>query len=280
MSGFLDHAAASARRNAGKWRKEGALFRYRSPRSRPSFLPGAGFGLVAEVKRKSPSKGGVMPPGLSPAALACSYRAAGAEAVSVVVEEEHFGGSPSVFAEVARSVELPLLWKDFVVDGYQLELAAALGASAILLIAALLPGEELSGMMGVARACGLRPLVEVHDRAEAERALAAGADLVGVNHRDLRTLEMDMTLTETLASLLADVAAVAESGISRPQESARMRRLGYRAILVGHALAGAPDPAMAARGLLWGSSERDPHSPEPAGPEPRACRRVEGQGTN
>jgi indole-3-glycerol phosphate synthase len=252
VSGFLDQAAASARRNVEKWRREGALFRYRSPRPRPPFLPGAGFGLVAEVKRKSPSKGGVMPPGLSPAALARSYGAAGAEAVSVVVEEEHFGGSPAVFAEVAEAVPLPLLWKDFVVDGFQLELAAALGASAALLIASLLPGEELPGMMGFAQACNLRPLVEVHDRDEAERAIAAGADLVGVNHRDLRTLAMDMAVSERLAPLLANVAALAESGISGPEEASRMRKLGYRAVLVGHSLAGAPDPAMAARALLWG----------------------------
>jgi indole-3-glycerol phosphate synthase len=256
VSGFLSQAAASAERNAAKWRKEYPSSRLDplpgEPRERPFFLPGDGaaFGLVAEVKRRSPSRGEVMPPGLDPAALARLYLTAGAEAISVVVEEEHFGGSPAMFAAVAAAVPLPLLWKDFVVDAHQVELASALGASAVLLLADLLPGGELARMMALARARRLRPLVEVHDEAQAERALAAGADLVGVNHRDLRTLAMDMTLTERLAPLLSRVTAVAESGLSRPEESARMRSLGYRAVLVGTALASSADPAGAAGALL------------------------------
>lgn len=256
MSGFLDRAAESAARNAARWRKEfplqGVPPRHRRARPAAGFLSGerGAFGLIAEVKRRSPSRGAVMTGTVSPAGLAGSYRAAGAEAVSVVVEEEHFGGSPALFAEVRDAVPLPLLWKDFVVDPFQVELAAAMGASAVLLLAALLAGDDLRRFISLARREGVRPLVEVHDREEAGRAVAAGADLVGVNHRDLRTLAMDMTLTERLAPLLAGRDAVAESGISLPGEAARMRGLGYRAILVGTALAGAPDPEEAARCLL------------------------------
>jgi indole-3-glycerol phosphate synthase len=182
------------------------------------------------------------------------YQRAGAEAVSVVVEEGHFGGSPALFSEVAVATTLPLLWKDFVVDPFQVELAAAFGASAILLMASLLDDTALREMLSAARESGLRPLVEAHGEAEAERALAAGADLVGVNHRDLRTLAIDLSLSERLAPRLRGVAAVAESGLSRPRDAARMRSLGYRAILVGTALASAEDPAAAARELLEGAA--------------------------
>jgi len=261
VSGFLAKAAASAARNAAKWRREYALSSLPPRGPRPRFLAGEGFSLIAEVKRRSPSRGPVMPPGASPASLARLYLGAGAGAVSVITEEEHFGGSPAVFAEVAGAVPLPLLWKDFVVDPFQVELAAAMGASAVLLIAALLPGEELGRFLALGRGAGVRPLVEVHSRDEVERAVEAGADLVGVNHRDLRTLEMDMTLTERLAPLLAGRQAVAESGLSRPADAARMRALGYRAILVGTALASSPDPAGEARTLLgkgkgWGLTRR------------------------
>ncbi len=251
MSGFLRQARDSALRNARRWRREYPPGWVEPRRPRPLFLPGTGcFGLIAEVKRRSPSRGEVMPFGRSGGELAALYQRAGAEAVSVVVEEEHFGGSPALFAEVAVATSLPLLWKDFVVDPFQVELASAFGASGILLMASLLDDQALREMLSAAREGGLRPLVEVHDQSEAERALAAGADLVGVNHRDLRTLAIDLSLSERLASRLQGVSAVAESGLQGPADAARMRSLGYRAILVGTALASAENPATAARALL------------------------------
>ncbi len=238
MRGFLETAARAARSNVAGWRQ-------RFPnldtldRARPEvFLPPdpENCGVIAEVKRRSPSRGDLL--GKSdPLKLPGLYMEGGAEAVSVVVEEQHFGGSPELFREVARATTLPLLWKDFVVDPYQIRLAAGFGASAILLIAGMLSDGEMLSLMDTVREEGLRALVEVHDVTEARRAVDAGADLIGVNNRDLVTLDVNIEISGELAKFIPEgIQAVSESGIRVPEDIAHMAALGYRAVLVGEAL--------------------------------------------
>jgi len=194
------------------------------------------------VKLRSPSRGDLSGD-TDYLALPRIYESAGAEAVSVVVEERYFGGSPELFDQVLNRTDLPLLWKDFVVHPFQIELAARLGASAILLIAGLLKGKDLADMIDRAGAEGLRPLVEIHDENELNRALDAGADLVGVNNRDLVTLEVDLELSWRLAPHLeGSVQSVAESGLRNPEDVIKMADLGYRAVLIGEAFVTSPDP--------------------------------------
>lgn len=248
MKGFLEKAAGSVRSNVDAWKArfpDPAGMHRAAP---PAFLPSESeaCGVIAEVKRKSPSRGDLMgdaDPGLFPVL----YRAGGAEAVSVVVEERHFGGSPELFSRIAERTDLPLLWKDFVVDPYQIRLAAGLGASAVLLIAGMLSDAEMASFLGTAREEGMRALVEVHDAVELDRAVQAGADLVGVNNRNLVTLEVDIEVSEVLAGRFpSQVQRVSESGIRTPEDVARMAALGYRAVLVGESLVTAED----AEGLL------------------------------
>ncbi|MDF1526347.1 MAG: indole-3-glycerol-phosphate synthase [bacterium] len=238
MSSFLEKAAVSARSNLADWKR-----RFPDPAAMdrvhpPVFLPPGGdrCGVIAEVKRRSPSRGDIMGQA-DPVTFPGYYTRGGAEAVSVVVEEQYFGGSPELFGEIFRHASLPLLWKDFVVDPYQIHLAAGLGASAVLLIAGMLSDAEMTSYMGIAREDGLRALVEVHDGAELERAVDAGADLIGVNNRNLITLQVDIEVSEQLAGKLPPgVQSVSESGIRTPEDVARMATLGYRAVLVGESL--------------------------------------------
>ena len=244
MSSFLEKAAVSARANVLAWKE-----RYPDPAGMdrnppPVFLPPGtgGCGVIAEVKMQSPSRGDLMGEN-DPLCLPVRYEYAGAEAVSVVVEEQYFGGSPELFVDVVAMTDLPLLWKDFVVDPYQIQLAAGLGASAVLLIAGMLSDDEMTSYAGIARGEGLRALVEVHDENEFERALGVGADLIGVNNRNLVTLQVDIAVSEQLAEKLPpEVQSVSESGIRNPGDVARMAVLGYRAVLIGESLITAEDP--------------------------------------
>jgi len=238
MSSFLETAALSARSNVAGWKQRfpdpAAMDRVRPP----AFLPPGpgGCGVIAEVKRRSPSRGDIMGQA-DPVSFPELYTRGGAEAVSVLVEEQHFGGSPELFGEISRHSSLPLLWKDFVVDPFQIRLAAGLGASAVLLIAGMLSDTEMSSFLGIARGEELRPLVEVHDLTELDRAVAAGADLIGVNNRNLVTLEVDIAVSEQLAEKLPqNVQSVSESGIRTPKDVALMAAFGYRAVLVGESL--------------------------------------------
>jgi indole-3-glycerol phosphate synthase len=198
--------------------------------------------IVAEVKRASPSAGAI-DAALDAPAQATRYAAAGAAAVSVLTDGPGFGGSLDDLAAVRAAVDLPLLRKDFVLARYQLLEARVHGADAALLIVAALPGEALRRLLDDCVALGLSALVEVHDEAEAERALAAGAAVVGVNHRDLRTFRVDLAASERVLPLLpAGIRAVAESGIRGPAEVARLRACGAANFLVGEALVRAADP--------------------------------------
>ncbi len=199
--------------------------------------------LLCEIKRASPSKG-VLKADLDPAAIARLYEQAGAAAISVVTEPDYFQGELGWVDVVRAATRLPVLLKDFVVDDYQIHDAAVRGADGILLIAALCTGVQLQIWVSMARLLGLDALVEVHDAAQLKRALSAGATLVGLNNRDLRTFAVDLG---TSLALLPDVpplvTAVVESGISTPEHLARLRSSRCDAVLMGEVLMSSPDAA-------------------------------------
>jgi indole-3-glycerol phosphate synthase len=211
--------------------------------------PGS-LNVIAECKRRSPSKG-ILRAQYDPVAIAGAYARAGAAAVSVLTEPTFFDGSLSDLERVCGTVTVPVLRKDFITDEYQLLEARAAGASAVLLIVAALDRPGLAGLLQAARSLGLASLVEVHDRAELEWALEAGSQLVGVNARDLRTLEVDSAVVLALADAIPDhVVAVAESGIRSAEDLRLLRAAGYDAFLVGERLVTCADPGLALSDLL------------------------------
>ncbi len=226
------------------------------PRDPMPHFRAPGSSVIAEVKRRSPSKGDLadIP---DPAVLAVEYAAGGAAAISVLTEERRFGGSLADLHAVRAAVDVPVLRKDFIVEGYQLVEARAAGADLALLIVAALGDDDLHRLHDEARELGLTVLVEVHDEAETERAVDLGAELIGVNARNLKTLAVDHDTFARLAPQLpADRVAVAESGISGPHDVERYVAAGARAVLVGEALVkdGAPRAAVAAMtGLMTGA---------------------------
>ncbi|MFE2289636.1 indole-3-glycerol phosphate synthase TrpC [Streptomyces sp. NPDC059452] len=200
-----------------------------------------GVQVIAEVKRASPSRGSLaeIP---DPAELALAYERAGAAAVSVLTEETYFSGSLDDLVGVRAAVRLPVLRKDFILTPYQLWEARAYGADLALLIVASLSRAELRDLLAQARELGLTALVEVHDEAETERALAAGATMIGVNARDLKTLRVERNTFARLAPLIPpEVVRVAESGIRGPADVAAVAAHGADAVLVGESLVTAPD---------------------------------------
>jgi indole-3-glycerol phosphate synthase len=208
-----------------------------------------GSSVIAEVKRKSPSKGELadIP---DPASLAAAYAAGGAAAISVLTERRRFGGSLDDLVAVRAAVDTPVLRKDFIVTSYQLVEARAAGADLALLIVAALDDDDLRRLHDEARELGLTVLVEVHDEAETERAVALGAELVGVNARNLKTLAVDDDTFGRLAPLVPeDRVLVAESGISGPDDVTRFVGEGARAVLVGEALVRDGDPTGAVRAM-------------------------------
>jgi indole-3-glycerol phosphate synthase len=213
-------------------------------------LRGPRIRLIAEVKRASPSAG-MLRPHFEPAAIAAGYEAAGAAAVSVLTDARFFQGTDDHLVAVRRAVRVPVLRKDFVVDPYQVYEARGLGADAVLLIAAILPLAALRDLAALAAELDLAALVEVHTEAEVETALGAGARLIGINNRDLDTLETSLEPSRRLRPRIPGTATVvAESGIERRQDVEEMERLGMHAVLVGTALMRAPDPAARVRELL------------------------------
>lgn len=218
---------------------------------REAILASSRCGVIAEVKRASPSAGALLRPDLDPGALAAAYADAGAVAISVLTEPEFFRGAPEDLVEVRARVELPLLRKDFVVGEYQVIESRALGADGVLLIAATLAPDEIDRLVRAVREEGMQALVEVHDEREIAAALEAGADLIGVNSRDLRDFRVDPGVCLRLASRIPPgIVRVAESGIRGRQDVEAMRAAGYHAVLVGEALLRAPDPGAALRGLV------------------------------
>jgi len=208
-----------------------------------------GLSVIAEIKRRSPSAG-PLALDLDPGAQAAAYVAGGAAAVSVLTEPHFFGGTLDDLAAVRAAVDAPVLRKDFVVHPVQIWEARAAGADVILLIVAALAQTDLETLLETSRVAGIAALVEAHTAQEAERAVAAGAHIVGVNNRDLTTFVTDLSVAEKIAALLPDEAIrVAESGVSSPEGAARMRAAGYDAILVGEALVRSADPAALVRRL-------------------------------
>ena len=215
-----------------------------------------GLSLIAEVKRASPSKGALADIA-DPAALASAYEAAGASAVSVLTERRRFKGSLDDLDAVRKSVRIPVLRKDFMVEDYQLFEARAHGADLILLIVAALTQADLVRMQALARDLGMTALVEVHDEDETARAVDAGATVIGVNARNLKTLAVDPDTFGRLAPLIPDTCVrVAESGVTGPADAVRYAAQGAGAVLVGEALVRDGDPRRAAYDLVAAGAQR------------------------
>ncbi len=208
-----------------------------------------GVSLVAEFKRRSPGAGDIRP-GADVAEIVSAYERGGAAALSILTDEASFGGSLDDLRAARAASELPILRKDFIVDPYQLVEAAAYGADAVLLIVAALHDDDLAELHDGARGLDLDCLVEVHDEPDLERALALGADVIGINNRNLADLSVNV---ETTRELMRDVPAgktvVAESGYSRREQIEELERIGVDAVLIGEALMRADDPEAAVREL-------------------------------
>jgi indole-3-glycerol phosphate synthase len=221
----------------------------------------AGVGVIAEIKRASPSAGRLadIP---DPAALACEYEAGGARCISVLTEPQFFEGSLDDLVAVRAAVDVPVLRKDFVVSAYQVHEARAHGADMVLLIVAALEQKVLIGLRERVESLGMTPLVEVHDEDEADRALEAGARVIGVNARNLRTMQVDRTVFERVApGLPNNVVKIAESGVRGPHDLIRYASAGADAVLVGEGLVRQKSPRDAVAELVTAGSH--PATPRP-----------------
>jgi indole-3-glycerol phosphate synthase len=231
-----------------------AASRAPSPRDVKAALRTDGVAVIAEVKRASPSKGALAAIA-DPAALATDYEAGGARVISVLTEGRRFGGSLEDLAAVRDAVGVPVLRKDFIVSSYQLWEARAYGADLALLIVAALPQNALISLVERARSIGLVPLVEVHDEAELDRGLEAGADVIGVNARNLATLAVDRSVFTRLAARIPDdVIKIAESGVRGPHDLLAYAAAGADAVLVGESLVVGKDPRSAVADLVAAGS--------------------------
>ncbi len=206
-------------------------------------LSAPGLSVIAEVKRRSPSRGDLAPE-LDPSLQSKRYVEGGAAAISVLTEPVHFHGSNSDLTSVRRAVDVPVLRKDFTLDPLQIWEARAIGASAVLLIAAILDDQTMNTLLMTAVEAGLDAVVEVHSVDEAERVLALNPTIVGVNNRDLSTFDVDLATAEKIAPMLIDVpVTIGESGIHSAEDAHRMFEAGYDAVLVGESLVRSDDPA-------------------------------------
>ncbi len=227
---------------------------YRAQRGFAEALRGASGSpaLIAELKRRSPSKG-MLRERFDPVSLAQQLQEAGASALSVLTDERFFSGCLDFLRDVHQFTEVPCLRKDFILEPYQVYEAALYEADAVLLIVAALSDEALRECLQAAAHLGMDALVEVHAEPELQRALAAGAQVIGINHRDLRTFQMHKDLTDRLVPKIPrDRVIVAESGIQSPQDLLRLRELGVHAVLIGEALMTAPDVRAKVRELFTG----------------------------
>ncbi len=215
-------------------------------------LKGGRLSVIAEIKKASPSKG-LICPDFHPAQTAVVYEASGADAISVLTEEAYFQGSSAYLREVRKTVDLPILRKDFIIDPYQIYEAKAIGADAILLIAALLPKEKLKEFARLADSLGLDSLMEVHNERELDAVLNAGAGMIGINNRDLKTFQVDLQTTGRLAKLVPnDRVLVSESGIVTHNDLRAVRSAGADAVLIGETLMRSRDVASTLRELRDG----------------------------
>lgn len=271
---MLDHILAHKRAEVAAARAMVALPELRRraeagppPRDFAAALRRPCVAVIAEIKRASPSRG-PLNPDLDPAALARAYAAGGAAALSVLTDRRFFAGSLADLTAARAAVALPVLRKDFIVDEYQIYEARTAGADALLLIVAALEEAMLRDFLTLAAELGLHCLVETHDEREVERALHCGAQLIGVNNRDLRTFTVDLATTERLAALIpADRVLIAESGVHSRADVARLAGAGADAVLVGESLVKAGDVAAAVAELAsvprLGRAACPGHAPSP-----------------
>ena len=230
-------------RRAATRQPNGDAFRERLSRT-------GSINVIAECKRRSPSRG-VLRVAYEPVAIAAGYQQAGAAAISVLTEPGFFDGSLEHLESIRAAVQVPLLRKDFLIDEYQLLEARAAGADAVLLIVAALSDADLTRLSKAAADLGLAALVEVHDAAECRRAAAAGAGIIGVNNRNLRTLQVDLNASREVAAVLPEGAiAVSESGLKTSADLHAMKTLGYQAFLIGERFMVEPDPGAALAGFI------------------------------
>ncbi len=217
-----------------------------------SSVPARQVGLIAEVKRKSPSAGPIREP-FDPAAIARAYEAAGAQAISCLMDSNYFGGGEEQWNAVRAATKLPMLYKEFVIDPRQIFHAEALGASAVLLIVAALDDAELKKFIRLIEASGMTALVEVHTEEEMKRAVAVGATCIGINNRNLKTFETKLETTLKLRTLAPkSCTLISESGIRTAEDVKMLRDAGIAAILVGESLLRQPDLEAAVRSLMRG----------------------------
>jgi indole-3-glycerol phosphate synthase len=221
--------------------------------ARPDFvaaLRSAPMGLIAEVKRRSPSAGIIRDP-FDPAEIARDYEANGAQALSCLMDQKYFGGGAEDFSVVRNAIGLPMLYKEFVVDPWQISHAKVMGASAVLLIVGALTDAELVSFIAKIRDLELQPLVEVHDREEMLRAIGAGSDCIGINNRNLKTFVTTLDTTCELKEMApVNCTLVSESGIKTPEDVALLKAAGAHAILVGESLLREASPGEAVRRLM------------------------------
>jgi indole-3-glycerol phosphate synthase len=226
-----------------------AVGKAEAPQDFAGVLARAGYNVIAELKKASPSRG-VMREDYAPAALAASLESAGAAALSVLTEEEFFLGSLADLKAAKKATQIPILRKDFIVDPWQVWEARAAGADAFLLIVAILSDPALGELLELGRSLGMEPLVEVHTREELERAVAAGARIIGVNNRDLRDFKVRVeTSLELIDAIPEECIAVSESGLRTHGDLERLRRAGFDAFLIGEHLMTDADPAARLREL-------------------------------
>jgi indole-3-glycerol phosphate synthase len=215
---------------------------------------GSPINVIAEIKKGSPSRG-MLKPDLDSEKLARAYAEGGASAISVLTETDHFFGSLDALTTAKSAVSLPILRKDFILDPYQVVETRASGADSFLLIAALLDGRSLSSLITEGRKWGMEPLVEVHNFDELEKALRAGAKVIGINNRDLKTFRVDVNISLNLIKHIpAECIAVSESGTKTRDQIVQLADAGFRGVLIGESLVTSTDPAATIRGFLHDAS--------------------------
>ena len=238
-------AALKTERAAATLRRDDPVLDFRA-----ALNHGEGIGLIAEIKFASPSAGAIRRPS-DPVVIGCTYRDAGASAISLLTDRPFFGGSIDPLPRMKTETGLPVLRKDFLIDPIQVEESYAYGADAVLLICRILSKPQLGELIHVCDALGISALVEIHDEADLQKALACDARIIGINNRNLTTLEVDLRTTQALAPLIPhDVTVVSESGIEDPEDIVFLGRFGVRAVLVGSSLMRSQDIYMKTRALV------------------------------
>ncbi len=237
-------------------KKEVARLPVKKARFREALQKGRGVSVIAEIKRKSPSRG-ILRKDFNPVKLARDFKKGGAAALSVLTDRRFFGGSDEILKKVKKAVRLPVLRKDFTIDEYQVWQSRLIGADAILLIACLLPPQKMKRLAAVARKLGLDSLYEVHTERDLRKVFPLRPTLLGINNRDLHTFHVDLHTTGRLARKIPQGALlVSESGVQSQKDILYLKRLGVKAVLVGESLMKEKNPGAALRKLLGSKFER------------------------